>query len=82
MDSKNSRNLSVEHTASGSTTSFKKDPFTKKLPLVKNSSQKIMIVGRTGGEQKILHQGSSMVELFAGNSQLTHLSSIQDNKQQ
>ena len=73
------RTSSIENTASGSNTSFRKDPFTKKLPLVKNSSQKIMILGRTGGEQKILHQGSSMVELFAGNSQLTNMTSIQEN---
>ena len=76
-----SRSSSIEKTTSGGNSSFKKDPFTKKLPLVRNGSQKIMIVGRTGGEQRILHQGSSMVELFAGNSQLTHMSSIQDNKQ-
>ena len=76
-----SRSSSIEKTTSGGISSFKKDPFTKKLPLVRNGSQKIMIVGRTGGEQRILHQGSSMVELFAGNSQLTHMSSIQDNKQ-
>ena len=76
-----SRSSSIEKTTSGGNSSFKKDLFTKKLPLVRNGSQKIMIVGRTGGEQRILHQGSSMVELFAGNSQLTHMSSIQDNKQ-
>ena len=76
-----SRSSSIEKTTSGGISSFRKDHFTKRLPLVRNGSQKIMIVGRTGGEQRILHQGSSMVELFAGNSQLTHMSSIQDNKQ-
>ena len=51
--------------------------------MVKNSSQKIMIGGQRVGDYKLLqNQRSGAIEFFAGNSQLTNISSIIDNGHQ
>ena len=59
------------------------DQLQNELPMVKISSQKIMIGGhRVADSKPVQSKRSGANDLFAGNSQPTNLSSVADNAHQ